>query len=109
VLTYCEPTAQPTQSIEVLITRAQHRFVHWDLSPIAELYGQIRPVRILEPPVANINIDALIAFCLCIAAHDLVVSSGEMDCMAGDPKAVLELRFCALVAGAIKFERDRSD
>jgi hypothetical protein len=77
--------------------------VHWDFPPIAELDGQIRPVWILEPPVLNVNISARIALWCCTAAHDLVVSSGDTDCTAGSTKAVLELRFCALVAGAIGF------
>jgi hypothetical protein len=36
------------------------------------------------------------------------VSSGDTDCTAGSTKAVLELRFCALVAGAIGFVGERS-
>jgi hypothetical protein len=47
-------------------------------------------------------------WCTTTCTHDLVVSSGDTDCMAGGPKAVLELRFCALVAGAIEFGRDPS-
>jgi hypothetical protein len=57
--------------------------------------------------VLNVNIEARIALWWCTAARDLVVSSGDTDCTAGSTKAVLELRFCALVAGAIGFVGDR--
>jgi hypothetical protein len=57
VLTYHKATAQTAQGIKVLVARAQHRFVNGNLSPIAELDGQIRPIRVLEPLVANVNID----------------------------------------------------
>jgi hypothetical protein len=58
--------------------------------------------------VLNFNIDARIALWWCTAAHGLVVSSGDTDCTAGSTKAVLELRFYALVAGAIGFVGERS-
>jgi hypothetical protein len=83
--------------------------VYGNLSPIAEL-SQVGPVRVLEPPSTNVNIKSRIMlwWCTTTCTHDLVVSSGDTDCMAGGPKAVLELRFCALVAGAIEFGRDPS-
>lgn len=72
--------------------------MYWHLSPITELDGQIGPVWVFEPPVANVSVYTIMAIQRCSAAHDFVVSSGDTDGIGRGSKASLELRFFAVVA-----------
>lgn len=86
--------------------------MHRYLSSIAELNGQVGPVRPLEPPTIRVNNGDHITLQRLFAAHDIVVSSGDTGIGAGagcdsGSKAVLRLRFFAFFAGAMRHSPSR--